>query len=103
MFAGMNALSDGRQEVMASFSASGLVPISPAIAGSEGAITVDPMFSMNSGGHDERDHAFFRFRKERTGREPGLHDPFAAQAIAEPGKPPKSCMTTIRCEIPTPA
>jgi hypothetical protein len=43
------------------------LPISTAIAGSEGAITVDPMFSMNSGGHDERDQAFSRFRKERVG------------------------------------
>jgi hypothetical protein len=67
MHAGMNALSDSRQEVMASFSISGLVPISAAIAGSGGAITVDPMFSMNSGGQDERDQAFFRFRKEGTG------------------------------------
>jgi hypothetical protein len=103
MRAGMNASSDSRQEVMASFGVSGLVPISTAIAGSGGAITVDPTFSMNSGGHDERDQAFFRFRRERRGQEPGLHDPLAAQAIAEPGKPPRSCMTTIRCEIPTPA
>jgi hypothetical protein len=33
---------------MASLSASGLVPISAAIAGSEGAMTVESMFSMNS-------------------------------------------------------
>ncbi len=32
---------------MASFSVSGLVPISAAIAGSEVAITVESMFSMN--------------------------------------------------------
>ena len=33
---------------MASFSVSGLVPISAAIAGSEVAMTVESMFSMNS-------------------------------------------------------
>ena len=33
---------------MASFSVSGLVPMSAAIAGSEVAITVESMFSMNS-------------------------------------------------------
>ena len=32
---------------MASFSVSGLVPMSAAIAGSEVAITVESMFSMN--------------------------------------------------------
>jgi hypothetical protein len=45
--AGMNTASDKRYEVMASFSVRGLVPISAAIAGSEVAITVESMFSMN--------------------------------------------------------
>src|SRR3979409_1777739 len=45
--AGMNTASDSRYEVIASFSVSGLVPISAAIAGSEGEITVESMFSMN--------------------------------------------------------
>ncbi len=45
--AGMNTASDNRYEVMASFSVSGLVPISAAIAGSDVAITVESMFSMN--------------------------------------------------------
>src|SRR6267154_4322867 len=45
--AGMNTASDSRYEVMASFSVSGLAPISAAIAGSEVAITVESMFSMN--------------------------------------------------------
>ncbi len=45
--AGMNTASDNRYEVMASFNVSGLVPISAAIAGSEVAITVESMFSMN--------------------------------------------------------
>ena len=45
--AGMNTASDNRYDVMASFSVSGLVPISAAIAGSDVAITVESMFSMN--------------------------------------------------------
>src|SRR6201985_2212808 len=45
--AGMNTASDSRYEVMASFRVSGLVPISAAIAGSDVAITVESMFSMN--------------------------------------------------------
>src|SRR5712671_5179083 len=43
----MNTASDSRYEVIASFSVSGLVPISAAIAGSEVAITVESMFYMN--------------------------------------------------------
>src|SRR5260221_675577 len=45
--AGINTASDIRYEVMASFSVRGLAPISAAIAGSEVAITVESMFSMN--------------------------------------------------------
>src|SRR6266704_4857540 len=45
--AGMNTASESRYDVMASFSVSGLVPISVAIAGSEVAMTVESMFSMN--------------------------------------------------------
>src|SRR6202162_3098605 len=45
--AGMNTASDSRYEVIASFSVNGLVPMSAAIAGSEVAITVESMFSMN--------------------------------------------------------
>src|SRR4051812_10743740 len=45
--AGMNTASDSRYEVMASFRVSGLVPISAAMAGSEVAMTVESMFSMN--------------------------------------------------------
>ncbi len=40
--------SASKYEVTASFSASGLVPMARAIAGSEVAITVESMFSMNS-------------------------------------------------------
>src|SRR6185295_13733730 len=46
--AGIKIASDNRYDVTASLSASGLVPISAAIAGSEVAITVESMFSMNS-------------------------------------------------------
>src|SRR4051795_7086760 len=45
--AGMNTASDNRYEVIASLSVSGLVPISAAIAGSDVAMTVESMFSMN--------------------------------------------------------
>src|SRR4051812_5391518 len=45
--AGMNTASDSRYEVIASFRVSGLVPISAAMAGSEVAMTVESMFSMN--------------------------------------------------------
>src|SRR3954468_20888678 len=45
--AGMNTASDSRYEVIASFSVSGLVPMSAAIAGSDVAMTVASMFSMN--------------------------------------------------------
>src|SRR3954464_14572113 len=46
--AGMNTASDSRYDVIASFNVSGLVPISAAIAGSDVAITVESMFSMNN-------------------------------------------------------
>jgi hypothetical protein len=45
---GMNTASDNRYDVTASFRVSGLVPMSAAIAGSEVAITVESMLSMNS-------------------------------------------------------
>src|ERR1700691_5662678 len=45
--AGMNTASASKYEVMASFSVSGLVPMSAAMAGSEVAMTVESMFSMN--------------------------------------------------------
>ena len=45
--AGMNTASESKYEVIASFSVSGLVPMSAAIAGSEVAMTVASMFSMN--------------------------------------------------------
>src|SRR5882762_192648 len=46
--AGMNTASDSRYEVMASLCVRGLVPMSAAIAGSEVAMTVESIFSMNS-------------------------------------------------------
>ena len=45
---GMKTASESRYEVTASLSVSGLVPMSAAIAGSEVAITVESMLSMNS-------------------------------------------------------
>ena len=44
---GIKTASASRYEVIASFKASGLVPISAAIAGKAVAITVESMFSMN--------------------------------------------------------
>ncbi len=46
--AGMKIASASRYDVMASLSSSGIEPISAAMAGSEVAITVESMFSMNS-------------------------------------------------------
>ena len=46
--AGMQMASDSRYDVTASFNASGLVPSARAIAGSDVAMTVESMFSMNS-------------------------------------------------------
>ncbi len=45
--AGIKMASDNRYDVTASFSASGLVPSARAIAGSDVAITVESMLSMN--------------------------------------------------------
>ena len=44
---GMNTASESRYEVTASLRARGLVPMSAAMAGSEVAMTVESMFSMN--------------------------------------------------------
>ena len=88
--AGMNTASDSRYEVIASFSVSGLVPISAAIAGSEVAITVESMFSMNRAvatmSGIRRSLFMGSLGKARSGMEEGLYHPTAAQAIAEPGK-----------------
>src|SRR3984957_12203885 len=94
--AGMNTASDSRYEVMASFSVSGLVPMSAAIAGSEVEMTVESMFSMNRAVATMsgiRRSLFMEIRGGNKGREEGLYHPVAAQAIAEPAKPPKSCVT----------
>src|SRR3954447_7541615 len=83
---------------MASFSVSGLVPISAAIAGSEVAITVESMFSMNravatiSG---IRRCLFIDIGKRRKRAGEGLYHPPVTHAIAEPAKPPKSCVTLV--------
>src|SRR5882724_5331138 len=95
--AGMKTASDSRYEVIASFSVSGLVPMSAAIAGSEVAMTVASMFSMNRAVATMsgiRRCLFIRIgaRKYRVGRV-GLYHPLATQAIAEPRIPPKSWPT----------
>ncbi len=97
--AGMNTASDSRYEVMASFSVSGLVPMSAAIAGSEVAITVESMFSMNRAVATMsgiRRSLFIRIRGGSRKREHGLYHPMAAQAIVEPGKPLESGVTIFR-------
>ena len=67
---------------MASFSVSGLVPISAAIAGSEVAITVESMFSMNRAVATMsgiRRSLFIRiWRRQRSGWEHGLYHPGVA-------------------------
>src|SRR3984957_12285308 len=101
--AGMNTASDSRYEVMASFKVSGLVPISAAIAGSEVEMTVESMFSMNSAVatiSGIRRSLFMEIRKRGKGKTAGgtkgLYHPVVAQAIGEPAKPPKSCVTRRR-------
>jgi hypothetical protein len=86
----MNTASDKRYEVMASFSVNGLVPISAAIAGSEVAITVESMFSMNRAVATMRGirrSLFIEIRKEKREPQVALYHRAAAQAIAEPGNP----------------
>src|SRR3954462_8521429 len=68
--AGMNTASDNRYEVIASLSVSGLVPISAAIAGSDVAMTVESMFSMNRAVATRRGirrSLFMAIRGERRG------------------------------------
>src|SRR3954469_14850557 len=102
--AGMNTASDSRYEVIASFRVSGLVPISAAIAGSDVAITVESMFSMNRAvatmSGIRRSLVIDIRERGRTGRARGLYHPIVTEAIAEPRIPPKSCVTP-RPENPT--
>src|SRR6266568_2455923 len=99
--AGMNTASDSRYEVMASFNVSGLVPISAAIAGSEVAITVASMFSMNRAVATMsgiRRSLFISIRgreRGRAGEQAGLYHRIVIQAIAEPAKAPKSCAMLV--------
>src|ERR1700704_5451175 len=82
--AGMNTASDSRYEVMASFRVSGLVPISAAIAGSEVAMTVESIFSMNRAVATMsgiRRSLFIAIREGDQGREQGLYHPLVTQAI----------------------
>ena len=85
--------------MIASFSVSGLVPISAAIAGSEVAMTVAVhVLHEQGGGDDERDQALFVHRNRGAGQgrqARGLYHPLVTQAIAEPAKPPKSSVTLV--------
>src|SRR6202140_3263539 len=86
--AGMNTASDKRYEVMASFSVSGLVPISAAIAGSDVAITVESMFSMNRAVATMsgiRRSLFIDARETRKGRGRGKKGAAAVPAKVEQG------------------
>src|SRR5262245_27520369 len=80
---------------MASFSVSGLVPMSAAIAGSEVAMTVESMFSMNRAVATMS--GMRRCLSMGFGREPGgltgLYHPAVMEAIAEAGGMPKSRVT----------
>src|SRR5215212_1462127 len=95
--AGIKTASDNRYDVIASFRVSGLVPMSAAIAGSEVAMTVESMFSMNRAVATMRGIRRSLFMKigggglvkEWKAAGGGLYHPIAAQAIAEPRKPPK--------------
>src|ERR1700716_455006 len=97
--AGMNTASDSRYEVIASFSVSGLVPISAAIAGSEVAITVESMFSMNSAVATMSGIRRCLFIEIGEGEEQGVgrgaYHRLADQAIAELGAKSKSCVTPL--------
>src|SRR5712675_2303141 len=69
--AGINTASDNKYDVMASLSVSGLVPMSAAIAGSEVAITVESMFSMNRAVATMsgiRRSLFMEIRRKRSGK-----------------------------------
>src|SRR3979490_3457289 len=90
----MKPARDNRHEGMASFNVSGGGAISAAIAGSEVAITVESMFSMNRAVATMsgiRRSLFIGIRGEGDRmKKQGLYHPVVAQAIAEPRKPPKS-------------
>src|SRR3981189_530449 len=95
--AGMKTASDNRYEVIASFNVSGLVPISAAIAGSEVAITVESMFSMNRAVATMSGIRRCLFMESRGGRntgvEEGAYHRTASEAIAERCATSKSCVT----------
>ena len=97
--AGMNTASDSRYEVMASFSVSGLVPISAAIAGSEVAITVESMFSMNRAVATMsgiRRSLFIGIcgKRQEAGGSRGCIIPLPRRLLRNRRKPPKSCVTS---------
>ena len=95
----MNTASDNRYEVIASFSVSGEVPISAAIAGSEVAITVASMFSMNSAAatiSGIRRSLFIRGlgQEGSGGRESRCNILSRQRPLHKPQRRPKSCVMT---------
>src|SRR4051812_13940594 len=86
--AGMKTASDSRYDVIASFSVSGLVPISAAIAGSEVAITVESMFSMNRAvatiSGIRRSLVIQMRGGQNTGREQGLNTAWSVRPLRNP-------------------
>ena len=81
--------------MIASFSVSGLVPMSAAIAGSEVAITVESMFSMNRAVATMSGMTRCLFinpgkSKRRVG---ALYHPSVILAIAEGATKPRCCLT----------
>ncbi len=96
--AGMKTASASRYEVMASFSVSGLVPMSAAIAGSEVAITVESMFSMNKAvatmSGIRRSLLFILNRRDwHEGTETGAVSPHCRTCHCGTRKTPKSCVS----------
>ena len=72
---------------MASFSVSGLVPMSAAIAGSDVAMTVEVhVLHEQGGGDDERDEALLVHGSDggEERRVRGLYHPIVGKAIAGP-------------------
>ena len=82
---------------MASFSVSGLVPISAAIAGSEVAITVESMFSMNRAVATMSGIRRSLFIGSQGGRQEGEMGCITPGGAGYCGtrKPPKSCVTPL--------
>src|SRR6185369_2381448 len=83
---------------MASFSVSGLVPMSAAIAGSDVAITVESMFSMNRAVATMSGmRRCLSMGRGGAAGQFGLYHPTVMEAIAEGRGMLKSCVTRVVC------